>query len=755
MDTLIDELLLNSQPAGLFIQTDLQFNIISSGAADHTIEHTTLLNLFTHEQPIVQELLERCVRQKQPLSANLGLNKNIKITLSPLFKFGKDIDSLLIHIQLTTAPEEPTDKITLEILKDRFHQLFELNPASISISRVRDGKIINVNQSFLTLFEFEDKAEVIGKTSIELNLLVDPGERLKVKDILPGDKKNEIIEMSVRTHRGNLKWVTSSLIKMEFDGEICFMTVTLDITKRKEAENEVRELNHHLNNLVLQRSQEIQNTEIEYRTVVEQATDGIFISDTNGKYIEVNPKACAMLGYSREELLQMSTYDLLNPEEAVVNPPKFSELMKGKTILSTRNLRRKDGTIMTAEINARMLSNGRMLGMVRDVTERKKAEDHIRKMNDLLEEQYHTRTKELENKARQLIESEEKFKKAFYASSAGMTMTRLSDGIYVDVNEAFLKLIGYEKEEVIHHTAHELKLLTDLEKTDEVYKILKEQGSVKQVEMRMRTKTGQYVDILSSIETILSHGELYAINIIYDITKRKQAESQLAAVNKELEAFSYSVSHDLRAPLRSIVGFSELMREHFGHSINAEVNRYLHTIQRNATKMSRLIDDLLAFSKAGKQELIKTRFETTPLVDSIIDDHLSTWSKPAQVTIHPLHPSYGDFSLLNQVWINLISNASKYSSKKENPEIEVGSYLTEEEVIFFVRDNGAGFKMEYADKLFGVFQRLHHAKEFEGTGVGLALVKRIVERHGGRTWGEGKINEGSTFYFSLPRVDLM
>jgi len=224
---------------------------------------------------------------------------------------------------------------------------------------------------------------------------------------------------------------------------------------------------------------------------------------------------------------------------------------------------------------------------------------------------------------------------------------------------------------------------------------------------------------------------------------------QLEGMNKELESFSYSVSHDLRAPLRSVIGYSKTLQEDYENILDAEGKRMLQTIQRNASTMNCLIDDLLKFSKLGRKEIVKVEVNVEKLVNKIIVD-LELTSHKAEININELLSVHADYALLTQVWINLLSNAIKYSSKKEKPVVEIGSIANESEIIFYVKDNGAGFDMEYKDKLFNVFQRLHRAIEFEGTGVGLALVHKIISRHNGRVWAEGETGRGATFYFSLP-----
>jgi PAS domain S-box-containing protein len=231
----------------------------------------------------------------------------------------------------------------------------------------------------------------------------------------------------------------------------------------------------------------------------------------------------------------------------------------------------------------------------------------------------------------------------------------------------------------------------------------------------------------------------------------EEQKTALEASNKELESFSYSVSHDLRAPLRAIDGFSLMLLEDYGPKLDHEAQRYLATIRAGSQRMGQLIDDLLAFSRLGRQPLRAQTIDMDKIVREATKEALGavTGSAP-RLTIHPLPPAVGDPTLLEHVWGNLLGNAVKYSSKVANPAIEIGARQDGGETVYFVRDNGAGFDMQYASKLFGVFQRLHGQDEFPGTGVGLAIVHRIVTRHGGRVWANSAPGRGATFQFCLP-----
>jgi light-regulated signal transduction histidine kinase (bacteriophytochrome) len=229
-----------------------------------------------------------------------------------------------------------------------------------------------------------------------------------------------------------------------------------------------------------------------------------------------------------------------------------------------------------------------------------------------------------------------------------------------------------------------------------------------------------------------------------------QSTLELQAANRELEAFSFSISHDLRAPLRVINGFSITLLEDYADRLDAEGQRLLQAIQRNAQRMNQLIDDLLAFSRVSRQEIAASEIAMEDLVRAILEEFSATMALDRiQFNIQPLPAARGDPAMIRQVLVNLLANAIKFTRNKAAPVIDIGAQVDASHTIYFIKDNGAGFDMRYADKLFGVFQRLHSEREFEGTGVGLAIVQRIIHRHGGRVWAEAKVGQGATFYFTL------
>jgi PAS domain S-box-containing protein len=375
---------------------------------------------------------------------------------------------------------------------------------------------------------------------------------------------------------------------------------------------------------------------------------------------------------------------------------------------------------------------------------------------------------EAENKVRA---GEERYK-SYIDMTTQLGWTTNDQGEIVEENPFWSKYTGRGYEEIKGFGWLEDIHPDDRDHTEQIWrKALAERG-LYETEYRVRRYDGVYRDYLArGIPLLDENGSVREwVGTCIDITERKQAEDlilrlneeleqrviertcQLDAANKELEAFAYSVSHDLRAPLRAVDGYVRILLEDFGQSLDAEGKRVCSVISESARNMGKLIDDLLAFSRIGRATMQSSLVDMEDLANSIFHE-LTTPEDRERIDFNVGHlpRTLGDPYLLRQVWINLLGNAVKFSSKKKRAAIEVRAEQQGDEVVYSIRDNGAGFDMQYADKLFGVFQRLHGTREFEGTGVGLAIVQRIILRHGGRVWAEGETDKGAIFYFSMKK----
>lgn len=352
-----------------------------------------------------------------------------------------------------------------------------------------------------------------------------------------------------------------------------------------------------------------------------------------------------------------------------------------------------------------------------------------------------------------LQKSNERFSKIFNYSPVAMFITSIDEGEFMYANDLFCETTGYKHEDLIGKKLVDFNMIT-VDQRQELYEKLKEKGGEgKDFDLKIRRADGKITEVIFSLQILEIDGIMSNVYGVLDITERKKSEEKLKEVNKELDSFTYSVSHDLRAPLRAITGYTRILNEDYGDIIDAEGKRIMKVISGNAQKMGQLIDDLLAFSRLGRQSIVAIPIEMNSLVKSVKEDLMAFSDlKNIQIDIQNLIVATGDSSMIKVVVTNLLSNAVKYSSKKEEIKIEIGSYKEGKNTVYYVKDNGAGFDMQYYDKLFGVFQRLHSTSEFEGNGVGLAIVQRIIQKHEGRVWAESKLDVGSTFYFSLPKL---
>lgn len=491
--------------------------------------------------------------------------------------------------------------------------------------------------------------------------------------------------------------------------------------------------------------------------VLDNIPQGVFWKDRNSVYLGCNRVVCRSMGLaSPDGLIGKSDREFpsLTPEQVEGFVRTDREVMQTGCPQAAiiEPLTRFDGvTIWVETIKVPLRDeSGEVIGVLgtwQDVTERQRAEQALRL-------------------------SEQRYKSLVLAMSE-MVWASNAAGNDLQVEPSLEMFTGLPKPEVLGSGWLQAVHPDDRDRARSAWLEAVATMSEYECGFRLRRCDGEWRDILSrGIPLLDSDGSLREwVGVGVDITERKRAETailqlngeleqrvqartnELEAANRELEAFSYSVSHDLRAPLRAIDGFSKILIADYGASLPADAAEYLTDIRSNARVMGQLVDDLLAFSRLGRQQVARQPIRTADLVQSCVDASTAQEDdRVIEIRIGSLPDCWADPALLRQVWLNLISNAVKYTSRRTRSVIDIGCLDAGEKDVqtYFIKDNGVGFDMRYAHKLFGVFQRLHRAEDYEGTGVGLATVQRVIQRHGGRIWAEAAPDLGATFYFSLP-----
>lgn len=521
----------------------------------------------------------------------------------------------------------------------------------------------------------------------------------------------------------------------------------------------------------LRLQEELQKAEERLNIIVEGVKDyAIFMLDPQGRVATWNQGAERIKQYKREEIIGKH-FSIFYPEEDLANDKPGMEM---REVARTGKFEdygwrvKKDGSRFWANviITGFFDENGVLKGyskVTRDITERKRNEDALRKAKEELEARVEERTRDLEKSKSELQETLSAFQGLFQQAAVGIAQVDL-DGRYQRVNQKICDMLGYSGEELLNRSVFDFVHPDHIAEAKTKYaELFRGETQTFTVEKRYIRKDGVTIWGKRSTAAVMgSDGKVkYAVSVLEDITEKRRSREELEALveqrthelvtaNKELESFSYSVSHDLRAPLRGLDGFSQAILEDYGNALDEDGKRYLRYIREGTQQMGRVIDDILNLSRISRAEVQRSSVDVSEQARAVIQSLKGLEpSRKVEVAIADGMIEQADPGLVKILLDNLLGNAWKFTSKQPTARIEVGRQVVGDDDVYFVRDNGAGFDMTYAHKLFGAFQRLHTVHEFKGTGIGLATSKRIVQKHQGQIWAESKPGEGAVFYFNL------
>jgi len=623
----------------------------------------------------------------------------------------------------------------------------ELQDSEEKLSLVMDGvpsllvyvdaelRYVYVNKAYADWYG-RSKADIIGKRVGDL--LDEEVFRRSLPHYEMALSGNPVTFENKTIDKNGRERIVSVSIVPHFRGEMVqgFFSSIMDVTDRKEAEEALRE------------------SEERYRSLFENSIMGISQVLPDGRLIAANTSYAKMYGYANVEEMLVEVSHV--GQQLYANPAEREEVLRiliEKGVMKPKEIAvvRRDGTCFTVLVGAREIrdSNGNLLyyqaGHI-DITERKRAEH-------------------------ELHENEKRYRMAQAIGHVGSWEYNLRTTQFWGSDEA-KRIYGFDPAQTDFSTDEVECCIPERKRVHQALIDLIETGKTYNLEFEIHPRDSAEPKIIASIAELQrdEHGDpLRVVGVIQDITERKRVEveirilneeleqrikertSQLEAVNKELEAFSYSVSHDLRAPLRSIDGFSETLLEDYERILDDQGKDYLVRVRRAVKRMDQLIEDMLKLSRVTRAEFKYEKIDLSALVMNVAETIRQ--NNPQQAVglfIQENVAVRGDSNLLRIAVTNLLDNAWKFTGRVVNPRIEFGITVKDGETIYYIRDNGAGFDMTYADKLFGAFQRLHGADEFPGTGIGLATVKRIINLHGGHIWAESEIQKGTIFYFTLP-----
>ena len=653
-------------------------------------------------------------------------------TLVTQVSFGIQNGRLYESLQQELAERKRTEAALISS-EERFRLAFQTSPDSININRLADGVYIDINKGFSNITGYS-REDVIGKSSIEINIWADPADRARLVAGLSEMGEVNDLEARFRLKDGSSLAAMMSARLIMLDGVAHILSITRDIDAKKRAE------------------EALQASEQKFRRVVTASPTGMYFfqldADDSLRLVDANRAADRIMGISHESLLGLKLEQAFPPIEGSIYPEMFRKVARGELGAQVFEIHFHGERLnMDLAMQVFQTGPGTILVDFADISERKRIEQALQEREFWLRE-----SQRVGRIGSYILEIE---KDTWHCSD-------VLDDIF-GIEPFFEKTLA-SWNRLVHPDQRESMLayftqfvIGEKQPFDKEYQIVRMlDGAQRWVWGRgelMFDESGAPVRMIGTIQDVTERKEAAEqIKSLNTLLEQRVAErtAQLQAANQELEAFSYSVSHDLRAPLRSIDGWSQALQEDYGANLDENGVQALERVRRETRRMGQLIEDLLKLSRLSRGEMEYTELDLSLMAERIVERlRESLAERKVEFTIQPGLSARGDLHLLEIALVNLFSNACKFSSQRGLALIEFGQTTQNGRPVYFIRDNGAGFDMAYAKNLFGAFQRMHSQTEFPGTGIGLATVQRIIHRHAGTIWAESKPEMGAVFYFTL------